>query len=95
MARKSRAEYFQLSPDDKQVIKKLEILTQAVERVYPSTKWLLWRSFLHGLFVALGGTLGFALIISAITLLIAQLRLIPPLNAFIEQTKIEKVLPER
>ncbi len=94
MVRKSRTEYFQLSPDDKQVIKKLEILTQAVERVYPSTKWLLWRSFLHGLFAALGGTIGFALVV-ALILLIAQLRLIPSLNAFINQTKIERVLPEQ
>lgn len=84
---------FKLDADDREVIKKIEILTQAVERVYPNTKQLMWRSFLQGLFIALGTTIGLSLLIGLVTFFLSQLRVVPVIKDLIEQTHIEKVLP--
>jgi hypothetical protein len=84
---------FKLDTDDREVIKKIEILTQAVERVYPNTKQLMWRSFIQGLFIALGATIGLSILLALLTFTVSQLRLIPAINNIIDQTHIDKVLP--
>lgn len=91
--RQSR-EYFQLSADDKLVIKKLEILTSAVDKVYPSMKRLILRSFVQGLFVALGSTVGLSIIIALITFILVQTKNVPFLEKYIPEKQIEKVLPD-
>lgn len=84
--KRSKGEYFQLSQDDRAVIKKLEILTQAVDKVYPSIKGLMWRSFLQGFFVAIGLTIGFSLILGVSVYAIKQI---------VPQAEIQKLLPEK
>lgn len=73
--------------------KKVEALIRAAEKVYPSTKTLIWRSFLHGLFVALGTTVGLSIVFAVLTFIIAQLKLIPLLRDFVNTIKIEEVIP--
>ena len=84
---------FKLDADDREVIRKIEILTQSVERVYPNTRQLIWRSFIQGLFIALGTTIGLSILLALLTFALSQLRLIPVLNNIIDQTHIDKVLP--
>ncbi len=92
--RKGAREYFQLSQDDRILIKKLEILTQAVERVYPTSKYLLWRSFLQGVFAALGSTVGLIIILGFGAFLLMQFKFLPPINSFLKTPVMEKVLPQ-
>lgn len=83
---------FRMGDDDRAVIKKLEMLTQAVEKIYPDAKHLMWRSFLQGLFVSIGATIGFSLLIAIITFTLTQLKVIPGMKDIINQTQIEKVI---
>lgn len=92
--KRSKGEYFQLTQDDRAVIKKLEILTQAVEKVYPSIKGLMWRSLLQGLFVAIGLTIGLSLIFGLVTYILVQTKKIPVFKQVVPQEQIEKLLPE-
>jgi hypothetical protein len=84
-----------LTKEDEIMIKKIEILTQAVERVYPSAKGLMWRSFIQGIFVGLGTTVGLAIVIGIATFIIAQLKDIPAFRVIIDQTKVEQILPDK
>lgn len=81
------------SKADQIAIKKVEILIDSVNRVYPTTKHLMFRSFIQGVFVGLGTTIGVAVVLGLLTFLIGQLNLIPGVGDFIKQTKIETVLP--
>lgn len=47
---------------DRTVEEKLSILIASIEKVYPATPKLLWRSFLMGAFGALGASVGLAII---------------------------------
>jgi hypothetical protein len=91
--KKQQRDRFQLSHDDRVVIKKLEILTQAVEKVYPSAKWLMWRSFLQGLFVALGSTVGLSIVIALLTFFLLQTQHIPFLENLVPEKQIKELLP--
>lgn len=92
-SKRNKTTHFKLDADDREVIKKIEILTQAVERVYPSTRRMIWRSFLHGLFVALGTTMGLSIVLALVTFTVTQLRLVPGLDMLIDQTHLDQVLP--
>lgn len=93
MATRKPREYFQLTQDDKIVIKKMEILTAAVEKVYPSAKMLMWRSFVQGIFVAVGLTIGLSIVLAILVFVLAQLRFISPIDTFLKTSVVEKVLP--
>ena len=68
----------------------LDQIVRSIERVYPSTAEMIFRSFLHGLFTALGATVGLALVVSLITYLITRVNFIPKEY----QQEIKQVLPE-
>ncbi len=70
--------------------KKIESIVAAIEKVYPSTAQMIWRSFLQGLFVALGATVGLAIVISVVTYILTRAQFIP--KEYREQ--IRQVLPE-
>lgn len=90
-----KREFYQLSKDDRETIKKIEILTRAVEKVYPSMGSLIWRSFIHGLFLALGSTIGLSIILAVVAFLIAQFKFIPVVNDLIKNVRVEQMLLER
>lgn len=89
---KNQSERFKVSNDEREIIKKIEILTQSVERVYPKLTTLMWRSFVSGIFVALGTTIGLSIVLALLTFIIGQLRFIPLVNDIIQNTGILKIL---
>ncbi|MFA9289276.1 MAG: DUF5665 domain-containing protein [Weeksellaceae bacterium] len=80
--------------EDKDTAKKLEILIQAVDRVYPSKQTLMIRSFIQGVFTALGATVGLTIVLAILTFVLAQLRVVPVLNTIIDQSQIESIFPQ-
>lgn len=88
-------ERFRISTDEREIIKKIEILTRSVERVYPRLTTLMWRSFVQGIFVALGSTVGLAIVITILTFLLHQLRFIPVVSDFLELINIPRYLPKQ
>lgn len=68
----------------------LNQVIRSIEKVYPSTGKMIWRSFLHGLFTALGATIGLAIVISIVTYIITKANFIPREY----RQGIEQVLPE-
>lgn len=80
---------------DAEFIKKVEQLTRALDYISPSSAKLMWRSFLHGLFVALGATIGLSIVIAVLTFIITQAKVIPALNQLLKQTQIEKTFPNK
>lgn len=93
--KKTQSDRFKLSYDERDTIRKIEILIQAVERVYPRTRVMIWRSFLHGVFVALGATIGLSIVFAVLTFLITQLKTVPVVNDIINETQIERVIPTK
>lgn len=93
MATRKPREYFQLSQDDRIIIKKMEILTAAVEKVYPSATMLMWRSFVQGIFIALGSMIGFSIALAILIVILTQLKLMPQINNLLNNRPIERVLP--
>lgn len=83
-----------MNKNEKEKIKKVERLLQAIENVYPSTKELIIKSFLRGIFIGLGTTIGASIVIAILTFTISQLKLVPVIKQIINQTNIEQVLPE-
>ena len=66
---------------EKEVEKRIDFLLHAIERTYPSLGRLMWRSFLQGLFVALGSTIGLTIFLALVTFVLNQLRFIPLINS--------------
>jgi hypothetical protein len=83
-----------MSETEQEKNKKIDELVQALGKLYPSTRHLIWRSFLQGIFVGLGTTLGVSIVLAVLTYTISQLKLIPILKDIISQTNVEKVLPK-
>lgn len=83
-----------MKKSEKDLTKKVEILIQAVDKVYPSTKKLMIRSFIQGIFTALGATVGLTVVLTILTFVLAQLRVLPILNNVIDKTQIEEVFLE-
>ncbi|GEM_PF-1108310 len=90
-----KAQQIELSDDDRATIQKLEILVQAVERVYPSMKGLMWRSFVQGIFVGLGTTVGLTIVFGTLTYALTQLKVVPGLGELIEKSKVERIIPRK
>lgn len=84
-----------LTDHEKAMVKKIQILTQAVEKVYPTTKFLMWRSFVQGVFVALGTTVGLSIVLGVLTYIITTLKLVPGINQIIDKTQIENAIPNK
>lgn len=72
--------------------KKLDFVFRSVERVYPTIPVLLMRSFLTGLFTAIGATVGLSMVVTIVTFTLQKLNVIPPLNFLINQTQIEEFI---
>ena len=83
----------QLNEDEQDLVKKVSILIQAVERVYPSTTKLMYRSFLSGIFFSLGTTLGLSLLLAITTFFLTQLQHIPVVDQLLDKTFVEEVIP--
>lgn len=75
--------------------KKVEILIRAVDKIYPSMKVLMLRSFVQGIFVALGSTIGFAIVLGILALILNQLQAIPFFDRAIENYQLDKVIQDQ
>lgn len=82
-----------MTETEKEKAQRLDQLVHSLNRLYPSTKQLIWRSFLQGIFVGLGTTIGVSIVLAILTFTISQLKLIPVLKDIINQSNFEKVLP--
>lgn len=63
--------------DQQEKDKVLDRLASAVDKAYNRPGMLMWRGFLIGLASGIGGTIGIAIIIVLLTLLVGQLGGIP------------------
>jgi len=81
--------------EDSQVSRKLELLLKAVSNVYPPLGKLLFRSFLQGLFGALGATIGLTIFIAFFAFLFNQVRLLPIIGEIFTQIRIEQLWEPR
>lgn len=77
---------------DQKTAKKVALLLDAVERIHPPLKTLMWRSFLTGIFTGLGATVGVSIILALVTFLLGQVQVIPGLQRV---STIEKILPQK
>jgi hypothetical protein len=75
--------------------KKVEILIRAVDKIYPSMKVLMFRSFVQGIFVALGSTVGLALVLGILAVVLHQLQAIPIIDQAIKNTQLDRVIEEQ
>lgn len=82
-------------PDDKILAQKLEHLSKAIERTVPPAHVLMSRSFIQGLFFALGTTVGVSIVLGLVTFIISELKLIPIISDIIKQMQVEQYIPER
>ena len=73
---------------NKDVVQKMEALIRAVDKVYPKKRVLIWRSFLQGLFGAIGATIGLSIFLAFVTFFITQLKVVPFMKDIIYQTQI-------
>lgn len=77
---------------DKEYARKAEHFLQAVEDMYPSTRQLIWRSFLRGIFMGLGTTVGVSIVLALLTFLITILAYNPVFRDIIESLKLREYL---
>jgi formate/nitrite transporter FocA (FNT family) len=76
----------------KESVQKMEHFLQAVEDLYPSTKQLIWRSFLRGIFMGLGTTVGVSIVLALLTFLVSLLAYNPVFRDIIESLKLRDYL---
>ncbi len=81
-----------MSQVEKIQLQKIEALLAAAEKLHPTMRNLLFRSFLQGLFMALGSTIGFAIVITIISIILTQLQVFPVINDFLEYWKVNQYL---
>lgn len=65
----------------------------ATERLYPSLHVLLMRSFLQGVAMALGSTVGFAIVLALITYILTLLEIIPGMSEMLKNLSVQNYLP--
>lgn len=68
--------------EDKKTKQELTALVNAVQRYYGNWGSLIWRSFVGGIFTALGATVGFAVVIWIVGAVFTQLGVIPVIGDF-------------
>jgi hypothetical protein len=77
---------------EKELEQKMEKLLVAINKVYPNTKELIWKSFLAGMFAGLGASIGVSIVLAVITFILGQLKVVPIINAVIDQIQIQQLL---
>ena len=65
----------------------LDGFARAIDRAYGSWWHLISRSFVGGLFVALGATVGFAVLITILVFVLRQLEVLPIVGEFFSNIK--------
>lgn len=69
--------------------KKLKLIFGVLEKTYPPMKVLLFRSFITGLFTALGATIGLSLVLALVTYLLGVFQAIPALGGYLQNSGID------
>ena len=77
---------------DQKMIKKLQMFTHVLENIYPSTKELIWKSFLKGIFIGLGTTIGVSIVLALLTYILTTLKVFPFFGALINNSRVEDIL---
>lgn len=85
----------EFSDSDRNLMRKIEILTASVERIYPSTTKLMIRSFIQGVFFSLGTTIGLSILIGFLTFMFGQLQAIPAVDQILNETHLNEVVPTK
>ena len=80
---------------DHDISRKIDLLISSVERVYPTGWRLFFRSFLAGLYGALGATVGLSIAIVLLTLILTQLKIIPGVGELVKGANVEQILPKK
>lgn len=73
--------------------KKMDLLMQSVDRIYPKMGMLMFRSFIQGIFVGLGTTVGLAIISAILIFLVGGLKNVPIVGNLIEISHVSTYLP--
>jgi len=82
-----------MAKNEAEKLRKIEKLIETIDKIYPSTRELIWKSFLRGVFVGLGTTIGASIVLALVTYTISQLKVIPIVKQIIIQTNVEDILP--
>jgi hypothetical protein len=72
--------------------KKIDRLIQAIDELYPSDRTLMWKSFLKGVFMGLGTTIGVSLVLALVTFVVSLLRNDPFMRSILDFLQIERLL---
>jgi len=60
----------------------IRAFTNAIEKAYGNWGYLIVRSFVSGIFIALGATLGLAILITIIGAILQQMEVVPVIGSF-------------
>ena len=74
---------------------KIDYFLSSLDKTYPSTRTLMWRSFMMGIFTALGATVGFSLVVALVTFILTQASIVPGINNIIQQTHLQELFPQK
>lgn len=72
--------------------KKIDLLIKTINDLYPSNRTLIWKSFLKGLFMGLGTTVGVSIFLALITFIVSQLRNDPVMRSVLDFLQVDKFL---
>ena len=84
-----------MTTEDQLLKSKLIHFMKAVEEINPSTKQLIWKSFLRGLFFGLGTTLGVSVVLALLTFILNQIAQVPALHGIIDVTPFEGLIQRK
>jgi hypothetical protein len=82
-----------MEPTEQEKIKKIDQLISAIDKTYHNPGRLAWRGFLIGLASGLGTTLGVAIVLSIIGLLVRAFGGLPVIGEWI--TNFGAIVPKR
>ena len=77
---------------DKEVAKRLNQLYGLLTKQYPSYPKLMLRSFISGVFTAIGATIGLSIFLAILGFILVKLEGVPVVGEFLEKSGIEQTL---
>lgn len=77
---------------DKEVAKRLNQLYGLLTKQYPSYPKLMMRSFVAGLFSALGATIGLSIVLAVLAYAFVQLKGLPGIGQLLDNPKVQEAL---
>ena len=78
--------------DEKESQKLISQLVYAIDKAYHRTGYLMWRSFLTGLMSGLGATVGVAIVLTLLGVIIKQFGGLPIVGSWLDY--VGRILPK-